>query len=110
MSEELTKCSKEYLIKQLEYSYKEIERLKEENEVLNGILETQRKRKYYSKFLKDFQKENGKNVFPDFDEIYKRYDVYKERIDKAIEYIKNHIVATETENILLDILEGVDKE
>ena len=66
---------------------KEIERLKEENEVLNGILETQRKRKYYSKFLKDFQKENGKNVFPDFDEIYKRYDDYKERIDKAIEYL-----------------------
>lgn len=27
--EELMKCSKEYLIKQLEYSYKEIERLKQ---------------------------------------------------------------------------------
>lgn len=69
---------------------KEIERLKEENKVLNSILEIQRKRQYHSKFLKDFQKENGKNVLPDFDEIYKRYDNYKDRIDKAIEYIKNN--------------------
>ena len=30
LKEQLKTCSKEYLIKQLEYSYKEIERLKEE--------------------------------------------------------------------------------
>lgn len=34
----------------------------------------------------------------------------QQRIDKAIEYIEKHIVATETENILLDILKRVDKE
>lgn len=28
------------------------------------------------------------------------------KINKAIEYIEKHIVATETENILLDILKG----
>ena len=46
MSEELTECSKEYLIKQLEYSYKEIEKLRElldyknsEIERLNHLLE-----------------------------------------------------------------------
>ena len=37
-------------------------------------------------------------------------NIIDERNNKAIEYIKNHIVATETENILLEILEGVDKE
>lgn len=36
MNEELMKCSKEYLIKQLEYSYKEIERL---NNIINHIEE-----------------------------------------------------------------------
>ena len=30
----------------------------------------------------------------------------EERINKAIEYIENHIVATETEDILLKILKG----
>lgn len=31
-------------------------------------------------------------------------------ISKAIEYIEKHIVATETENILLEILKGEDNE
>lgn len=90
--------------------------LQEENETLNDILETQRKRQYYSKFLKDFQKENGKNVSPDFDEIYKRYDGYKERISNAIEYIKHlknvkydYIHITNLEDIL-GILKGEDNE
>lgn len=38
MNEELTECNKEYLIKQLEYSYKEIERLNTNLEVANEDL------------------------------------------------------------------------
>lgn len=30
----------------------------------------------------------------------------QDRIDRAIEYIKQHIIATETEDVLLEILEG----
>lgn len=99
---------------------KEIERLKEENEVLDNIIEMQRKRKYHSKFLKDFQKENGKNVFPDFDEIYKRYDDYKERIFKAIKWCeecyclmtnaigeKKKMISAEN---IISILKGEDNE
>lgn len=94
---------------------KEIELLKEENEVLNTILQMQRKREYHSKFLKDFQKENGKNVLPDFDEIYKRYDNYKDRISKAIEYIDkslSNIMCYERGALIntRKILKGEDKE
>ena len=35
---------------------------------------------------------------------------YEERINKAKEFIKNHIIATETEEILLEILEDEDDE
>ena len=34
----------------------------------------------------------------------------KDKINKAIEYIENHIVATETETILLNILRGENNE
>ena len=61
----------------------ERDRMKEELKELNEIMEIGRKREYHSKFLKDFQKEHGKNVFPDHDEIYKRYDDYKSRVEKA---------------------------
>ena len=95
----------------------EVERLEADNEEFYKLMEMQNKREYRSKFLKDFQKEHGKNVFPDYDEIYKRYDVYKSRTDKAIEYIEiqqkifdDYDIALD--NILKNILEilGVDKE
>ena len=50
----------------------------------------QNKREYRSKFLKEFQQEYDTNTFPDYDEIYKRYDKMKSKIDKAtnkIQYI-----------------------
>ena len=98
----------------------ERDRLKEELKELNEIIEIGRKREYHSKFLKGFQKERGKNVFPDHDEIYKRYDDYKDRVEKAIKYIGTfdfdyldstyeHSAKIVLENIL-EILKGVDKE
>lgn len=62
--------------------WKEYQELKEEVNDLRRILNMQHKREYYSKFFKDFQKEKGKNVYPDFDEIYKRYDKQKEEIKR----------------------------
>ena len=92
----------------------------EELKELNEIERIGRERHYHSKFLKDFQKERGKNVFPDHDEIYKRYDDYKSRIEKAIEYIKENKWFSYTKNHeiidekgiedLLEILKGEDKE
>ena len=81
-----------------------IEELQQENEVLKKqiaeyefLIEMQNNREYRSKFLKEFQKEHGKNVFPDYDEIYKRYDKLKEEKkhlennrDKAIEIIDSY--------------------
>lgn len=54
-----------------------IEQLEEENKYLKQLCQTQNDREYRSKFLKEFQEEFGKNVFPDYDEIYKRYDKLK---------------------------------
>ncbi len=35
---------------------------------------------------------------------------YEKKINKTIEYIESHIVATETEDMLLNILKGEDNE
>ena len=71
-----------------------IEELEEDNKYLKRLCETQNNREYRSKFLKEFQEEKGENVYPDYDEIYKRYDRLKEENkqlennrDKAIEVI-----------------------
>lgn len=74
-----------------------VEELEQELDILNYIQKIGREREYHSKFLKDFQKEHGKNVFPDHDEIYKRYDDYKKRVEKALKL--NH-----------DIQKHLDKE
>lgn len=58
------------------------EQLEEENKYLKRLCQTQNNREYRSKFLKEFQKKHGKNVFPDYDEIYKRYDRLKEKIEQ----------------------------
>ena len=58
------------------------------------ILDTQREREYYSKFLKDFQKERGKNVYPDHDEIYKRYDKYKSIIETLEKWLNEEYEVT----------------
>jgi hypothetical protein len=99
-----------------------ITNLQKENKEFYQLMEMQNKREYRSKFLKDFQKEHGKNVFPDYDEIYKRYDDYKQRNEKAVEYIKKHsFISKDTgtrivtmnvkeDEVLLNILEGGDEE
>lgn len=53
----------------------------EELKVATGLMGN---RKYYNKFVKEvFQKENGSDlIYPDFDEIYKRYFEQKEEIDR----------------------------
>lgn len=65
----------------------ENEELREDNFAYHQLMKMQNKREYRSKFLKDFQKEHGRNVFPDYDEIYKRYDNYKTRNDKAVDML-----------------------
>lgn len=56
--------------------------LEESDYTWHQLLKIQNKREYRSKFLKEFQAEFGKNVMPDYDEIYKRYDKQKELIKK----------------------------
>lgn len=65
----------------------EVEDLREEDWAWHQILKIQNKREYRSKFLKEFQEEFGTNTFPDYDEIYKRYDKMKkenERLSRTI--------------------------
>ena len=60
-----------------------IEQLEEEIIEYEFLINMQNSREYRSKFLKEFQKEHGKNVFPDYDEIYKRYDEMKVELQDA---------------------------
>ena len=62
-----------------------ITRLKRENKELKQevkewvrLNQMQNEREYRSKFLKEFQAEHGELAYPDYDEIYKRYDELKE--------------------------------
>lgn len=63
----------------------QIKDLQQENEGLHNILKTQNEREYASKFFEEFQEEKGTNVFPDYDEIYKRYDKLKQENEKLKE-------------------------
>lgn len=77
-------------VKELE---EEIEILKEENEDLKALTGLQRERKYYNKFVKEvFQKEKGSDlIYPDFDEIYKRYFELIEQREKVVEQLEEEI-------------------
>lgn len=55
-----------------------IEELEEDNYCYHNLIKMQNKREFRSKFLKEFQEEKGNNWYPDFDEIYKRYDKLKQ--------------------------------
>ena len=62
-----------------------ITRLKRENKELKQevkewvrLNQMQNEREYRSKFLKEFQAEYGELAYPDYDEIYERYDKLKE--------------------------------
>lgn len=79
----------------------------EELQILTGLM---RKRTYYNKFVKEvFQKEKGSNlVYPDADEIYKRYfeqqaeieRLEKESLDKERAYTEEYIVRKELKSKL----------
>ena len=66
----------------------ELQAIKQDRDEWKMIVDTGNKREYKSKFLKEFKKEYGKNVEPDGDEIYKRYDEQKKIIKLKDTYLK----------------------
>ena len=66
----------------------EVERLEQELQQYKDIQKIGEARKFHKMFLKEFHKERGKNVYPDHDEIYKRYYQQKEKI---VLYEKNEL-------------------
>ena len=93
--------------------------LQEENKELKLLSMTQNNREYRSKFLKEYQKEHGENCYPDYDEIYKRYDKLKSNNDAAIEIYKNRMFIEykqkrfmedkTTADLMYEALQGDDK-
>ena len=76
----------------------ELEELREDNYAYHQLMRMQNQREYRSKFLKDFKKEFGENVMPDYDEIYKRYDKQKKEIENLrIKNGKEFVRGMETE-------------
>lgn len=61
-----------------------VKELEEDNYAYHQLMRMQNEREYRSKFLKDFEKEYGENVMPDYDEIYKRYDKQKKQLANSI--------------------------
>lgn len=86
--------------------------LRESDWAWHQTLKIQNAREYRSKFLKDFQKEYGTNTYPDYDEIYKRYDKMKSRNEKAVEklYCWGEALDPIFQKEMLNILKGSDKE
>lgn len=72
----------------------EIENLREEDWAWHQTLKAQNNREYRSKFLKEFQKEYNTSTYPDYDEIYKRYDKLlkeNERLKKSIIIMEKYL-------------------
>lgn len=69
---------KELFITKLKRENKVLKEAVEEYRHITSIIRMQDKREYRSKFLKEFQAEYGKLAYPDYDEIYERYDKLKE--------------------------------
>lgn len=73
---------------------KELENLREEDWAWHQVLKMQNAREYRSKFLKDFQREYSTSTYPDYDEIYKRYDKMKsknEKLARQVEIMKRYL-------------------
>ena len=68
---------------------KENEELKSDNLEKARILEVFDDRKYRKKYLEERRKEEPNLLYPDGDEIYKRYYEQKKQIDLMAEYISN---------------------
>lgn len=64
---------------------KYIKEIEEDRDEWQKIVIMQNDREYRSKFLKEFQEEHNENTFPDYDEIYKRYDEQKNHIKELSE-------------------------
>ena len=79
----------------------------EELKVTTGLMGN---RKFYNKFVKEvFQKENGSDlIYPDFDEIYKRYFEQQAEIEKLREFCD--IYSTEGERAIKEFAKRIKKE
>lgn len=67
-----------------------IEDLEEDLEVYKAISIMHYERPYAKRYLEE-QKEKIPNLmYPDSEEVYKDYYDYKTRVEKALEYIKEH--------------------
>lgn len=70
---------------------KENEELKSDNLEKERVLEIFDNRKYRKRYLKERRKEEPNLLYPDGDEIYKRYYELKKQIDLTIEYFLNEL-------------------
>lgn len=81
------------------YQYKRVS-LKETKQLFNYITNLQQENHDLKSKLECY--ENGLYFSSEVDNL-------QQKLDKAIEYIQNHIIATETEDTLLNILQGGDE-
>ena len=94
---------------------KEMQEEIKEFEIQTGLM---RKRTYYNKFVEEvFQKEKGSDlIYPDFDEIYKRYfellhqrEKIVEQLEVEVERARTHgLCITDRRNIMQGLLKAIE--
>ena len=73
-----------------------ITNLQEEIKEWEYIQDIQDQREYHKKYLEERRKEQPNLLYPDYDEIYKRFFELRDRINKAVGYIENNWIDYET--------------
>lgn len=94
-----------------------ITNLQEQVNEYEQLIDIQDKREYHKRYLEERRKEQPNLLYPDYDEIYKRYYEQKELIDTVIDDLKHfHLIYNEDgklilsgESILAEIRYFIDK-
>ena len=88
---ELKKWAYKIVLNLITKLQKENEELKSDNLEKERVLEIFDNRKYRKRYLKERRKEEPNLLYPDGDEIYKRYYELKKQIDLMAEELQTHM-------------------
>lgn len=92
--------SMKILLDELKKQKKQIKELKQDNKEYQMILDIWDQREYRKRYLKERRKEEPNLLYPDADEIYKRYYEEKEKNEKL--YLDNITLVQEIKNLMED--------
>ena len=79
-----------------------INNLQEDVYEYEQLLDIQDKREYHKRYLEERRKEEPNLLYPDYDEIYKRYYEQKDKINAVVDDLKHfHLIYNEDGKLIL---------